>query len=445
MAINRLVSAEQFTTAICNLNCKYCYIPKSGSMKALNEKMLEELERNSWLDSLEDVYGKNLTHFGFWGAEPTLTLGKISFRKLLGRFPKLKEISLSTNLMTDPGILVEAVERLDDACDGEVLFKPQVSLDGPAYITDINRMVGAAKKIPQNLRLLVAGLNRKKLQRVRVEIRMKSTLTMDNIRLLNAEPLKIKEYFDYFSQIEKTFQETNKSDRIKFVNSCSPTLCVPGRYTSKDGKVLAEFFKHLRKGKFPNTYLGRFQRILKFHNELSTKPAMFTCSGGDSNMGVGIKNDLHLCHRTFYLNHPEYIESILSQKKMDNWDVSLFEEGKIRFINDKLIVGTDDEKEKVRFFYILRNYHDFWRLKTSYIVAILKELAFTNQVSDCYLDEKLAVVFALFVNICLSCPMENALNTGTIHFAPVSLIRLFANGAFEEVLEEAICEFPRGK
>jgi len=414
-------------------------------MKLLNEKILKKLGQDSWLDSLESVYGKNLTHFGLWGAEPTLTLGKVSFEKLLERFPSLKEISFSTNLMTNPEILVEAVRRLNEACSKEVLFKPQISLDGPAYITDVNRMTGAAKKIPENLHLLVAGLNKIKLQKVRIEIRMKSTLTMKNIELLNAEPKRIKEYFDYFGQIEKDFQETNKNERIKFINSCPPTLCVPGKYTSRDGRTLARFFRLLRKGRHPNTYLGRFQRILKFRNEVSVKPSMFTCSGGDSNLGLGIKNDMHLCHRSFFFNYPEYIESILSQNNMDNWDVSLFKEDRINLINDRFIVDTRDENEKARFFYVMRNYHDFWRLRISYVVAMLKELALAGQASKCYLDEKLATLFAIFVNTGLSCPMENILNTGCIYFTPISLLRLFANGAFEELLRTREDELPKGK
>lgn len=443
--IKRLVSAEQFTVASCNLNCKYCYIPKSKSMKLLNERILKKLGQDSWLDSLESVYGKDLTHFGLWGAEPTLTLSKVSFEKLLERFPDLKEISFSTNLMTNPKILVEAVRRLNEVCSKEVLFKPQVSLDGPAYITDVNRMTGAAKKIPENLHLLVAGLNKIKLQKVKVEIRMKSTLTMDNIRLLNSEPSKIKEYFDYFGKIEKDFKETNKNKKVRFVNSCAPSLCVPGKYTSGDGKELAILFKNLRKMKYPNTYLFRLDRLFNYQNELSTKPSMFTCSGGDSNLGLGIKNDVHLCHRSFFFNHPEYIESILSQKDMDNWDVSLFKEDRINLINDRFIIDADNEEEKARFFYVMRNYHDFWRLRISYVVAMLKELVLAGQTSRCYEDQKLATLFAIFINTGLSCPMENILNTGCIYFAPISLLRLFGNGAFEELLAEEKDKLSRGK
>lgn len=432
--MNRLVAAEQFSSASCNLKCKYCYIAKTSLMSSLQKETVKRLEDKSWLDSLEKVYGKDLECFGLWGTEPTLTLDKVPLFDLLKRFPKLKKISFSTNLMANPKVIVKFAAELDRICNRKISLKPQISLDGPAFITDINRVKGAAERIPHNFMEVVEALNEVKLEHIEIEFRMKSTLRMENIRLLNLEPGKIKEYFDYFDKIEGDFKNTNKNKKVKFVNSCSPSLCVPGKYTSEDGKDLAILFRNLRKMKYPNIYLFRLDRLFKHQNELSTKSAMFTCSGGDSNLGLGIKNDMHLCHRSFFFNYPEYIKSILSQKDMDNWDVSLFKEDKINLINDRFIIDADNEEEKARFFYVMRNYHDFWRLRISYVVAMLKELVLAGQASRCYLDEKLATLFAIFINTGLSCPMENILNTGCIYFAPISLLRLFGNGAFEELL-----------
>lgn len=445
--MNRLVATEQFSSATCNLKCKYCYIPKTGLMKSLQKEAVEKLENKSWLDSLEEVYGKDLEYFGLWGTEPTLTLDKVPLFDLLDRFPKLKEISFSTNLMTNPNIIVGFITGLETVLwdDRKIKFKPQISLDGPAFITDINRVKGAATKIPDNLFNIARALSKLTLDHVNVEFRMKSTLTMDNIRTLNSHPGRIKEYFDYFDTIERTFSKLNKNEKVKFINSCAPTLCVPGKYTSENGKELARFFKKLREMKYPNIYSFRLDRLFKYQNELSSKPSMFTCSGGDSNLGAGIKGDIHICHRSFFFNHPEYIESILSQEDIDNWDVSLFQRDRIDLVKDRFIVDTSDEKEKARFFYVMRNYHDFWRLRISYVVAILKELVLAGQASKCYLDEKLATLFAIFVNTGLSCPSENILNTGCVHFTPVSLLRLFGNGAFEELLRQREDELSRRK
>ena len=68
---------------------------------------------------------------------------------------------------------------------------------------------------------------------------------------------------------------------------------------------------------------------------------------------------------------------------------------------------------------------------------MLIELALAGQADPIYLEsEIMRELFALFINVSISCPMENLLNTGSVHLQVVSLLRLFANGAFQEILKE---------
>ena len=121
-----LLATEQFSSASCNLKCGYCYIPKTSLMQSLQKEAVKELEDGSWLDNLEKLYGKDLEYFGLWGTEPTLTLDKVPLFDLLDRFPKLKEISFSTNLMTSPDTIVRFITRLETVLwdDRKIKFKP---------------------------------------------------------------------------------------------------------------------------------------------------------------------------------------------------------------------------------------------------------------------------------------------------------------------------------
>lgn len=442
--MQRLKAAEIFSSGVCTMKCKYCYIPKSEEMHSLHKEIIEKVSGEEWLDSLGKTYGKELEFLGLWGTEPTLTLDYIPIEKALKRFPKLKSISFSTNMMAKVNSILRFIEKIQKAADRQTEFKCQISVDGPAFITDVNRVKGAAAKIPENFLNLVRKLNKISFDKVKVRFDVKATLSLDNIRGLNKKPEKIKEYFDYFDGVEKAFKHINKHKNIVFNNCAAPTLMVPGKYSSEDGKDLAKFFGLLKKMKYPNTYVFRLKRIFDYESDLSTKPSMFTCSGGDSNLGAGIKDDLHICHRSFFFNHKEYIDSILTGLDTENWDVSLFNKGRIDLINKNFIVDAKDKKEKTRFLYVMRNYHDFWRLKISYSVAMLKELVACGQASEVYLNEELAVAFGLFINIGLSCPMENLLNTGVVHLSPVSTFRLFANGAFEVILRQVLEQYKQG-
>jgi len=431
-------AAEILSSAFCPLDCKYCYVPKTNSMKSLHKEIIRSLEDNSYIKTLEKVYGNNLKYLSFWGAEPTVSFEKIGriIPQIFIKFSKLKSLNFSTSLMTNPNYILNFINLLINQ-NKKLQLNIQISLDGPAFITDINRIKGASKKVPENFCWIIKELNKTKFTNLNIRFRIKSTFTINNIRMLNRSPGLIKEYFKYFDKIEKDFKKLNKNKEITFTNSCAPTLSLPGEYTSEDGKELAVLFKYLRKRNCPNVYYLRMKKVFGSKDMLFVKPHMFTCSGGRNNIGLGIKGDLHICHRSFFLNNKEHLDSILKQNKAENWEINLFEQDKAKLIANNFIIDIDDEKGKIRWQYVMRNYHDFTRLKNNYTIAMLKELALCGQANKQYLvDSNLCRLFAIFVNTAVSCPEAHLLNTGCVYFLPVSLIRIFANGVFLGFLKQ---------
>ena len=85
----------------------------------------------------------------------------------------------------------------------------------------------------------------------------------------------------------------------------------------------------------------------------------------------------------------------------------------------------------------MRGYDDYSTFQLQHAHAMMIELARVGQVDPIYeKDAELRDLFAVFCNTGLSCPMENLLNTGSIHLSVVSLLRLFGNGAFQEIIRE---------
>jgi len=353
--------------------------------------------------------------------------------KIKKAYPELRRISFSTSLILDPRIIADFAKTLSEYGIG---LDVQISLDGPAYIADVNRAPGVADTVSKNALRLVELLNEYGVTS-EVHVHWKPTLTMENIRLLVSNPDKIHEYFRFFRDLTDRLVRANKLKNVRISNTSAPTLTVPGKYTSEDGKTLAQFFNLLAEFGYPNTYVFRFLRLMDFYDELF-RFRMFTCSGGDSNVGYDGAY-VHICHRTFYLNRDEYVQSILSMDKYKNWDVSHLESGNLSEIRKYYIVDPSDEFEMTRFQYVLRGYHDFPRMKIASTYALIKELAYAGQVAEYYKwDDDLATLLALFLNTGFSCPMENLLNTGSLHMIPISLVRLMGNGAFLTVVREAV-------
>jgi len=425
-------AAEILTTGWCPLNCRYCYIPKGPAMKELHQQIIEKLKKGTFIDALKRIYGQDLTNLGFWGTEPALTLDVIQpwLPKLFQTFPKLEKISFSTSM-----ILADPIRKFIRALSPyNVNLGVQVSIDGPAFITDQNRFKGASEIIPQNFFKLVSSIQDEK---TRVDFYWKATLTIENIRELNDDTSKIDEYFQFFENLDRKFGEINKNKNISLQKGRHlPTLAVPGKYTSQDGKDFARFLRNLHQKGYQSAYSSRWQRLVSGFGEPGIKKRMFTCSAGQSNLGLG--KNLHICHRSFYLDEDKYVSNILEQKNIDNWDVSHFEKGSIDMVRKNFIINPGKETEMGRFAYVMGNYHDFGELQIGYIKAMLIELALIGQADRRYLDDdELRTLFALFVATCLGCPMENLLNTGSLHLTPLSILRMFGNGAFQELLKEA--------
>ena len=430
--MNNIVAGELITSGWCPLNCTYCYIPKSEAMQKVHEEIEDDLRTGEFIRRLNRIYGKELTHLGFWGTEPTLTLPLIEeyIPEILLTFPKLEEIGFSTSLMAYPERILHLIRSL---LGRKLTLKIQISLDGPAFIVDVNRVKGTAKTVPKHFANLINEINKLPLGDLRVVFSWKATHSIGNIRSFLEDPKRFDEYITYFDKLNRDFKQRNKQKNVTLRESQTPTLVVPGKYTSDDGKAFAEYLKGFAKGKKLTTYTHRLVRLFTWPDEVY-KRRVFSCSGGDSNLGIG--QSIHICHRTFYYDRDEYIESILSNPDIDNWDVSLFKRGTIDHIRKNYIVKG--EPHFTRFKYVMRGYHDFWKFQLNQVKAMMIELALAGQVDPYYLENKgLLHLFALFVNVALSCPMENLLNTGSIHLQLASMLRMFGNGAFQEIVRTA--------
>lgn len=434
-----LVACEMFGVAKCNMACRYCYIPKTPVMQSIHERVVQAIRDGTWIGEVTKV-SDQLEHLGIWGTEPTLVLDLVSSQmpKLIEACPNLTEFGFSTNLLQYPERIAGLAQVLDIS-DGRVTLDVQVSLDGPAWVTDVNRHPGATERIVQNMIWLAGEVARMGLK-TPVKIHVKPTLTLDSMREMNVE--RIAEWFGFFDNLfDRCIAAAEGAENVWINADATPTFVVPGKYTVQDGRDAAAFwrrvcqveaqrlpFKHVR-GIY-HQYVLRFLNMVRGSWELYRRPSSLTCSAGDTNAGYGL-GKLHLCHRTFYMDIPEYVAEV--DKQRDTWDVSDCGNTRIPIVN-RFIVPVDDEMETARWQYAVRNYHDFHRFKFSYGVAMLKELAAAGQVSPVYAEPEPALLLAQFVNAAFSCPAENLMNTGSIHTAPVSVFRLLGNGLFEDIL-----------
>jgi hypothetical protein len=67
------VAVEMFSAGWCNLQCKYCYIPKTDFLRTVHKNIIEKIKNGSLLEEISKIFGEDLESLSHWGTEPTLT------------------------------------------------------------------------------------------------------------------------------------------------------------------------------------------------------------------------------------------------------------------------------------------------------------------------------------------------------------------------------------
>lgn len=455
MLNKEIVSAELFSAGWCNLNCKYCYIPKDENLtRSVHEKIIKSIENGELLNRLVEAFGENLVSLSHWGTEPSLTLPIFTkskwYEKAVTRFPNLREVKLSSNFMTNPNNLIEFIETFPS---DKVLLDIQMSLDGPEETTDRNRGIGSTKKILINGLEFFDRISQLPIKN-RVRFHFKPTMSMQDV-VLFSDIVKLREYYKFFDDYIGQLKSLDKNSKIEMSVHIDPSLVVPGFYTKESGvyfsKVVenqyilnTENFKHIAKPK-PNQHLAFLDKFIGGNQvDYYTKHSKFQCSSGSTQVAMQWDETAHLCHRSFYLGEEDWdgFKKAMSKHVSESINSDDYSNGRYDLFRNIYTANYSDNKKLTRLQYLGRSFHDFWAQKLAFNTATIYEMALSGQVSECYKNKEMAELFAKFLTIA-ECPLENILNNGSILLHCLGNFRVFGNGAFEQILGKVMDEQAR--
>ena len=446
------VSASLFVASWCNLDCTYCNIPKHNKLiSEQHQKIIEDIVAvTPFIDRLTLLFGDRLESISHWGSEPTLTLGYFRdfYAKAVEVFPNLKDISLSSNFMTNPEVISNFILR-DLPQEKRLTLSIQMSLDGEEKITEVNRGKGTTEVIQNHIVKFIENLNVADSIPHEVELCFKSTMNKDQYQDLINEDNMAKHY-QFFDNLIERMDQANKNGNVRFATGVDPTMVCPDKYTKEDGINLSLFYdkvRELRERKLfkyvvPSlvSYSEAYRKLLKFKDELFTKASMFTCSAGDTQFGVS--EYLHPCHDTFYLPYDEVQDAIRADQgrinasreaeNVDSGRTSMAAATMTKSINGL----TQHEADKYQ--YLQRGFHDFTKFKNSYGVASILAMANCGQVSECYKDPEFAILLSMMASMRHSCPTGNIQYSGSLLLTDMAFFKLFGNGLLESFIKEGL-------
>jgi organic radical activating enzyme len=441
-----ITAVELFSAGWCNLDCKYCYIPKTNFLKDIHKTIINKIDSGEMLEDLKHIYGEDLTHISHWGTEPTLTVKRFKkfYKDAIEIFPKLEKVFVSSNFMTNPDNIIKFVT--------EILPKKkslnigiQLSLDGPPWITDKNRRGGSANEIIDNINVFIKEIN--KIGTVhKILTNVKPTIDNDDMLPLSDFDM-LKGYYDFFEECFEKWTGSNNNKTITMGHHVDPTIAVPLDYSQANGKAFCKVIKNeitlaqIKKYKFIAqplpSYYWRLEKTFKNLKEYYIKFHQFRCSAGGGCFALGHnKLSFQPCHRTFYLDDNRYIKST---KQTDLNEVLVDAARNTPILMENSIVNYDDELSLLKNLYLHRTFRDFAKHSTSLGVAIIFELADLGMIHKKYKDPELATLLSI-IPLSVECPIEIRIMSGTYALRDVSLFKLFGNGALEEVVKYYIRE-----
>lgn len=426
-----------YTTAICNLNCRYCYIDKNPALKMIDNILDESFKGDYYFNFAKKLFDKNrLKTVQFWGGEPSIRLDRVYYtvEKLIEYFPNLDKFVTSTNFVYEKwheqfyGLL----KVLGKFSNRHFQFSLQLSIDGPEYINDSGRGEGVTKRFINSFDKMLDTIDDNLPDNVTLIAFFKPTLDEKTIQLLTNKDAIIK-YYQFFEKFYDKAQEKRylRNFRMEY---CIPNTACPSPHTKADGIKFAEFCKLCREveRENKNNHYFRYYKKITPYQPYTKVPAnpMYECAGGTCGTGrsvVGLlpNNMLSMCHNGFVDLISDY-KNFASKNVTTSLDYSFFD--KTPKTKMTLTVDEFEQYEKQMEYYYMPN--TYTRLAN--IALTINTLAHAGQVDEKYKDRKEALKGACFLQYATAyCIRDNFNSTGCVSLVPVGLIKLLLNGARE--------------
>lgn len=441
-----------FSSAICNLNCKYCFIHKSKYLKEIDDIIIKNCNSEyykDFLDKLSPYFNYDKLHtISLWGSEPSFGFSRFSsvIRDLFIEYPTLYRITFSSNFCNDN--LVNEIKSLTDVvypvCNN-LQLDIQISIDGPAYINDINRGNGVTEKIEENFKK-VLEFCKKLPHSIITTFSTKSTLTIEQIDNLTKNN-KIKEYFDYFYNTIYKYNRIHDNIIVQ-IPYLTPTL--PYYFTQEDGKTYAKFIEKVSeyaveskfniRDKFDLTSFPCRIRNRIIYDKTFIPNGVYSkygfCGLGIGQIGLLPNHYLALCHREFS-NFLEKFVNDTQNFKHDFIDNRAFSNSSM---SSPTMFSLKDAETRLG---IIRRY------KVSSSTTILntlenqiRTLAMCGQINEEYREKEMARFGANFIlESCGICAKDAYDITGICSSSYNGMIKLILNGVDKVVLRGTEYEF----
>lgn len=423
-----------YPAAICNLNCRYCYIDKNPALIEIDKLLDESFAGNYYDEFIEEMFPdpNQLTAMEFWGGEPFLGMRRVynTVRNTLSKYPNLNSFFSSTNMAfpTWNDEFFGLMKVFSEFPDRPIRYCLQISLDGPHEYTDETRGVGTTQALLTNYHKFLMRVGNDLAPNITLTLQFKPTLDITTLRKLNGKKAII-DYYHIFDDLITEVRELEYSN--VFAMPGIPNMGVPCLATRDDGEFFAKVCRMCRELEkcspfqaypvltpFAAGNVGDIRLTIRYPN--------FTCGTGYTTLGLLPNRMISTCHNGFVDLIGEYKQMVTANHGKTSIDARVFMSGH----NHRMVFPASEYYKYEGQMMCFNCQNTSARVAT--IAAQIMLLAHAGQVLPRYQDHKEATKAAIFYQSHTAfCVRDNHTTTGSLTTIHNGMLRLLFNGAHQ--------------
>ena len=435
-------SISVISSAICNLNCSFCYLNKNESYKIFNEEVHKAWQDGSYLDNiLKTVINfpaspEKVKIIQLWGGETLLNIDDITknLSKFYYYFPQIEEWKVSTNWVINIDNFYNFLCELDKIAPKKVIFSLQISIDGPEGIYTEQGHNGKWEIYNKNFDKFFNLINNTFFKNLCINLTINATVAENIYYEQFGDYNNMKNYMEYMYNFSKYLE---KNCINKALNYCSyvvfPGMSLPYYDSVEDGQKLANIFAlwdRVKAENFPDIdkYFCFYYGMNDFGLNKAYNLPNIECSELKNSVTINPDGSICECNGSF-IDHLDIYKKELEEKGLDK-------ELKVSKLRDKINYNpgkmTKEEIEK-HDWYIKYGYKNNTSTYLMAMFAVCKELLKCGQISKEYEDDDLLLKHLVALSTLISCTRENLKETGVPYLIAASCFRRYLNGAMDYI------------
>lgn len=454
--MKKIASITFISSAMCNLNCSFCYLNKNIAYSSFNT-----LVRQAWKDktyiknvctSLDklNIDKTSINTISLWGGETLLSITDVTnnLKEIYQSFPNITNWMVSTNWTSNVYDIFDFLKEIDKYSKYPTEFSLQLSIDGPPGPISEQGHNGGWDKYEKNMDIFTNLINNYKFRHMLINVHINAVVSKELYLKTFSTYEGMYSYMKFMMDMSQKFQSQCISESLVFSDHfIFPGCAFPYNDTVKDGLKLIEIFKlwdYVYNKEFKDTYpyepfylgLGHYNKNKYLFSQ------NVECGELMTSLTFNYDGSICECNGSFIDSYQPYLDELIKNKDTKNYEIALVH-NKMTSYNP--ILSNENEINKYKWAVHDGGYRNTGLIYLHMAFNEAKALLKAGQISSIYENDEILFKHLTAILGGLSCSRNNIVDTLIPYATPIGALRRFLNGAAQYIFETETKKYKRGK